>query len=106
MNAKVSALFFALGLAGCSAQPPQPAPAATPGWQITKLPPGFAPPPAKDSQLPKAQVCQLGTTCLTMDSRPFETCLVDTKHCDQKLAELMLVEKPKVHIEPPAPLKR
>jgi hypothetical protein len=31
-----------------------------------------------------AQMCQLGTSCLTMDPRPFEPCLLSTRHCRDK----------------------
>jgi hypothetical protein len=43
---------------------------------------------------PPARICQLGTTCLTMDPRPFESCLLTTKHCKDKAAEPILVGPP------------
>ena len=36
--------------------------------------------------------CQLGTSCLTLDQRPFEICLLDTKHCRDKVVEPLLVD--------------
>lgn len=38
--------------------------------------------------------CQLGTSCMAMDARPFEPCLLSTKHCSDKAAEPMLVAPP------------
>jgi hypothetical protein len=35
--------------------------------------------------------CQLGTSCLAMDPRPFEPCLLSTKHCSDKAVEPLLV---------------
>ena len=37
------------------------------------------------------QVCKLGTSCLAMDPRPFEPCLLSTKHCADKAIEPLLV---------------
>lgn len=37
------------------------------------------------------KACQLGTTCLTLDPRPFELCLVGTKRCAEKATEPLLV---------------
>ena len=51
--------------------------------------PRFGQPP--DQEL-KAQFCQLGTSCLTLDERPFELCLLDTKHCRDKVVEPLLVD--------------
>jgi hypothetical protein len=39
----------------------------------------------------RPQVCKLGTSCLAMDPRPFEPCLLSTKHCSDKAAEPLLV---------------
>jgi hypothetical protein len=67
------------------------------------LPPNYfwLNPPA-DQPPPKA--CLLGTSCMTLDQRPFETCLVggvgsSGKRCGDKLAEFMLVS-PKVVVRP------
>ena len=40
------------------------------------------------------RVCQLGTSCLTMDSRPFEVCLLGARHCSDKVREPLLVDNP------------
>jgi hypothetical protein len=42
---------------------------------------------------PPARICQLGTSCLAMDPRPFEPCLLTTRHCADK-ATPMLVRPP------------
>ena len=41
------------------------------------------------------QICKLGTSCLAMDPRPFEPCLLSTKSCSDKAAETILVAPPK-----------
>ena len=109
MNSKVSILLTAL--LGCSmqalAEPPAAAtaakPSSTPPIVIRYMP---VPPPliAKDPQgLPAPRICQLGKDCLAMDSRPFEMCQVAGKSCGEKLAEVLLVQRPKILIKP-APL--
>jgi hypothetical protein len=52
------------------------------------------PPPEFQRELPLEQppaalghVCKLGTSCLDLDPRPFEMCLVDAKHCVDKALE-------------------
>ena len=54
------------------------------------------PPPEVSIDLPPeirepadARFCQLGVGCLSMDARPFEPCLLSTKHCRNKAAEPM-----------------
>lgn len=73
---------------------------------VENMPTSAAPPPPDlqydlplESPLPgipepPPRICQLGTTCLTMDPRPFEACLLTTKHCKDKAAEPMLVGPP------------
>jgi hypothetical protein len=101
MNTKVSLLAFVC-LAGCTQMPP---PAAVVAPEPPPLsPPGFffqAPEPAEP---PFARLCQLGTSCMAMDSRPFEVCLVGmgARSCGDKLAEPLLVDRAKV-IAKPAP---
>ena len=52
-------------------------------------------PPPPDSNLAGGKLCQLGTSCLTMDPRPFEVCLLGTqKRCSEKVREPLLVENP------------
>ena len=93
MNTRVS-LIALICLAGC-AQTPTPAPP-----MVTIIRPALPPNyfwlnPHADQ--PPAKACLLGTSCLTLDSQPFETCLVGDvgsggKRCGDKLAEFMLVE--------------
>ncbi len=50
--------------------------------------------PARFQQPPEGsgfKACQLGTSCLTLDPRPFELCLLDSKHCADKVTEPLLV---------------
>ena len=47
------------------------------------------------------RVCLLGTTCLSMDQRPFEPCLLSTRHCRDKAAEAMQVAPPPWSIPEP-----
>lgn len=54
-------------------------------WRNAQLIPR---PPAEE---PPGQFCLLGTTCLAMDPRPFELCLLSTKNCGDKASEPMQV---------------
>ena len=47
------------------------------------------------AQQPTGRVCKLGTSCLAMDPRPFEPCLLSTKGCSDKAVEPILVAPPK-----------
>jgi hypothetical protein len=62
--------------------------------QLQKLHPRLAPP--SDEGLPdefEGKPCQLGTSCLAMDPRPFEICLLGANiRCGDKIAEAMRVE--------------
>lgn len=58
------------------------------------------PPPEVSIDLPlevdekaRPKFCQLGTSCLALDPRPFEACLLSTRHCE-KTAELLQVRDP------------
>ena len=54
-------------------------------------------PPPPDSNIAGGKFCHLGTTCLAIDPRPFEMCLLGTqKQCSDKAREPMLVENPDV----------
>ena len=44
---------------------------------------------------PFGRVCKLGTSCLALDPRPFEPCLLSTKKCSDKAVEPTLVAPPK-----------
>ena len=88
MNAKVSMFLTVVWLAGCSTQPPVPAagaviPPPTYSWPL----------PLEEPEQPVPRMCQLGTSCLTMDQRPFEICLLSTKSCADKVAEALQVGK-------------
>jgi hypothetical protein len=92
MNAKVSILLTAICLTGCSAQPqlPNSAPLrASEGKPLNYS----VPVPQDELQKPGPKACLLGTSCLTMDPRPFEACLVSAKSCGDKGAELLRVVK-------------
>lgn len=105
------AAFTALSLAillGCSTPAPeevelapQPVAQLSPLPNDAVLPPG-TPPFGKEFRMPKApevitgHVCQLGTSCLALDPRPFEPCLVGTKHCSDKAREPIEVQTPNV----------
>ena len=56
--------------------------------------------------LPPARTCLLGSDCLAMDSRPFETCQLGSKSCGDKLAEVLQVERPRIVIKPAPPWPR
>ena len=87
------------GMLGCSTpQPVEPrqAVAATqaevsfPRLEVHPLP------PPSDEDLPevfKGKPCQLGKSCLALDPRPFEICLLGTtKRCGDKMTESMQVD--------------
>jgi hypothetical protein len=104
MNSKASiSSVGAAGLAlllGCSTpKPAAPVPAASAEsaepallvYEVYEIPPVR---PWPDPQ-PFGGICKLGTSCLAMDPRPFEPCLLSTKHCSDKAAEPMLVAPPR-----------
>ena len=84
MNTRTAIAIAALAsLLGCSTpETAQTIPSATPLPPLPDLAPGNEIPP---------QICKLGTSCLAMDPRPFEPCLLSTKHCSDKAAEPLLV---------------
>jgi hypothetical protein len=114
MNARLAiAVLIAaslMGVPGCGTPHVVTEPAAS----ITRLPPmtpwpryelrdgRFVPVP----ETLKGQICQLGTSCLTMDPRPFEPCLLSTKRCNEKAAEPMLVGPPEWIIPAPQAVAR
>jgi hypothetical protein len=49
--------------------------------------------------------CTLGTTCLAMDPRPFEPCLLSAKNCRDKATEPLLVGQPEWIVPPPIIIK-
>jgi len=76
-------------LLGCSSPPSAPPPVLV---AQTIPPPEFQ----RDLPLepPESHFCQLGKSCMTLDPRPFEACLVGTKRCIDKAAEPLLVSEP------------
>jgi hypothetical protein len=93
MKRIVVALPFAW-LLGCST--PAQSPRITPILEVQRTPP-----PDFQRELPlespQGHLCQLGQSCMTLDPRPFEACLVGTKRCLDKVIEPVLVDT-----EPPA----
>jgi hypothetical protein len=74
---------------GCTTQRPElPAkqPAVLRGAVTESSPPRFQQQPSGFT------ACQLGTSCLALDERPFEVCLLDAKHCREKVVEPLLVD--------------
>jgi hypothetical protein len=101
MSARISLMIavWIAALLGCStATPPASRVAATSpplaatGAVTVSTQPTFQPEPRSESNEPLPQFCQLGTTCLTMDPRPFEACLLSDKSCGDKPAEAILVD--------------
>jgi hypothetical protein len=53
------------------------------------------PAPIQETTPDMARACQLGTSCFTLDPRPFELCLVAAgKRCVDKATEPLLVTEP------------
>ena len=112
MNIQSSATLIALSLVllGCSTPAPeevevapQPVAQLVPLPNLEALPPGtprfelpneFNAPKGPDVIV--GRVCRLGTSCLALDPRPFEPCLVGTKHCRDKAHEPVEVQGPVV----------
>ena len=110
MNRKT--LFSSIGLAaltamlGCSTSPalvsaddPFGAPVDVPPPEISIDLPLESP----DEQ-PGFKPCKLGTSCIAMDPRPFEPCLLSTRECTEKATEPLLVGEPKPS-DPPTIIK-
>jgi len=68
------------------------------------------PPPEVSMDLPlesepppggfKGEFCKLGQSCLAMDPRPFEPCVVETARCADKITEPLLVGEPSAKVVP------
>jgi hypothetical protein len=97
MTRFVRALPFAL-LLGCSTPPDStPLPVLPSPIVVTEQ----VPPPEFQRDLPLEQpqghFCQLGRSCMALDPRPFEACLVSgTKRCVDKVQEPLLVNESSV----------
>jgi hypothetical protein len=90
--------FAVMAVLGCSTPPPhsQPSHAAVPTPDVQfDLPP-------EQREMFAGRVCKLGTSCMDLDPRPFEACLVGAKHCVDKALETVEVEalKPRADPEP------
>ena len=95
MNTRITIAIAALAsLLGCSTpDTAQTTQSATPLPPLSDLAPGYE---LHEGQLvPEVlippQICKLGTSCFAMDPRPFEPCLLSTKHCSDKAVEPLLV---------------
>ena len=105
MNTKSSIAFFGTSalvmLLGCST--PQPVPPEVAALPAQPPPPEFSLslPLEEPRPEPIPRLCKLGTSCLAMDPRPFEACLLSTKDCRDKAAEPIEVGQPQGPIPPP-----
>jgi len=91
MNTNLSAVFAmtVATLLGCSTAPP-PAEVATP---VALPPPEIQKDLPLEPRLAMGRICKLGTSCLELDSRPFEVCLVGgAKPCVDKGVEIIPAE--------------
>jgi hypothetical protein len=84
-------------LVGCSTPPDAPEPPES--WVQQVPPPEFSRDlplePRRGHDDHGATFCHLGTSCMTMDPRPFEPCLVEgTRRCVDKATEPLLVTEP------------
>ena len=103
MYAKTTLLlagFVGAGLLSCTTpSPPQQLVVAVPPPEVSiDLP---LEPPPEHQQFKEARACLLGATgsCMAMDPRPFEPCLVGAKHCEVKGTEVIKVA-PQVIVDP------
>ena len=83
-----AASLLVLGCTTRRAEPPRVEPPPPRGGVTLSNVPRFQPPPLGTG----FKACQLGTSCLTLDERSFEICLLDTKHCRDKVVEPLLVD--------------
>jgi len=100
MNTKTSIAFIGAtalaALLGCNT-PQSIAPLPKPPVIVFHSVPLERPVPPLESP---PTFCKLGTSCLAMDPRPFEPCLLSTKDCNDKAAEPLLVEQPQLPAPP------
>jgi len=85
-----------VAMLGCSSQRVEPElAAATPAANALPAPQIFAlPPEGQRKEMITGHFCRLGTSCMALDSRPFEPCLLSTTHCKDKSTESLLVDGP------------
>lgn len=95
MNRRFAFALPLVVLLGCSTPPSAPAPAAF--WVQQVPPPDFQrdlplEPPREYRGDVRGHFCLLGTSCVELDPRPFEACLVSgAKLCLDKAREPLLV---------------
>lgn len=91
----------AIILLGCSNPPSTPEPLLL----VTVPPPDVSmdlplePDPRREEF--KGEFCQLGRSCMALDPRPFEACLLGATHCVDKATEPLLIGEPPVEVHPP-----
>jgi hypothetical protein len=91
------AAVCAITLLACSsARVDSTAPAAPPQMRSFQLLPELPPP-----SLQGFKPCKLGESCMALDDRPFEPCLVTTRRCADMIEEPLLVGEPKDIPQPP-----
>jgi hypothetical protein len=79
---------------GCSTPSAPPSAVPPPVFFVQQVPP---PEFERDLplEMPQGHFCQLGKSCMELDPRPFETCLVGSaKRCADKITEPLLVGGP------------
>ena len=108
MNKKNSTRVIAVvvgGLLGCSTPPPAvfaPPDAVPSVEQINVAPEKERLADLLDPrEMVRGRVCTLGTSCLELDPRPFEVCLLSTKHCADKATEPLLASQAQTVITQP-----
>jgi hypothetical protein len=88
---------------GCStSQPVSPTP------ELLSVPPpelSFELPLEPPDSQAVPRLCKLGSSCLAMDPRPFEPCLLSTRECRDKMPRPVPVVEPE-WIDPPPTLIR
>ena len=99
--ASTTAVF---ALLGCSTPKPVTPVTAAPPVLVPELQYDLPLEQPDPGRVPFGKVCKLSTSCIAMDPRPFEPCLLSTKDCRDKAAEPLQVEQPK-SVEPPPVIK-
>jgi hypothetical protein len=107
MNKPAFASFIGVAalcaILGCSTSQP-----VTPVAEVFNVPPpevSIDLPLESPDQQPVPRLCKLGSSCLAMDPRPFEPCLLSTGKCRDKMPDPLLVVDPE-WIVPPSTLTK
>jgi len=88
-------------LLGCSTPSTPPNTVPPPIFVVQQVPP---PDFERDLplEMPQGHFCHLGKSCMELDPRPFEACLVSgAKRCADKVTEPLLAEGESVEVYPP-----